>query len=136
MPEWTSVPVVYSTLLIMVAITVSPQGRPSFTLEFPSKSHDSLTIAEIKTAIHKRIPKVSQDPCARGTIIDGNPLQLVANRQRLTLPATGGDKPKPLTDESKTLSAYGVQQGDSLRLKDLGQQVDYRVLYLWEYVSS
>ena len=45
-------------------------------------------------------------------------------------------KPTPLTDESKTLADYGVGEGAKLKLKDLGKQVGYRVLYLWEYVSS
>lgn len=57
------------------------------------------------------------------------------NRQRLTLPVDGG-KPTPLVDEAKTLGDYGVASGTTLRLKDLGHQVPYRTLYLWEYVRS
>ena len=38
-------------------------------------------------------------------------------------------------DESKTLKEYGVGDNAELRLKDLGRQVGYRYLYLWEYVS-
>jgi hypothetical protein len=53
----------------------------------------------------------------------------------LTLASTSSEKPLALTDEEKTLSDYGVTNGATLRLKDLGKQVDYRVLYLWEYVS-
>jgi very-long-chain enoyl-CoA reductase len=41
-----------------------------------------------------------------------------------------------LTDESRTIGSYGVKEGSQLQVKDLGKQIDYRVLYLWEYVSS
>jgi very-long-chain enoyl-CoA reductase len=60
---------------------------------------------------------------------------MVFNRQRLTLPVEGQAKPVVLADEKKTLSDYGISEGAKLRLKDLGPQVAYRWLYLWEYVS-
>lgn len=60
---------------------------------------------------------------------------MVFNRQRLTLPVEGQAKPVVLADEKKTLADYGVSEGTKLRLKDLGPQVAYRWLYLWEYVS-
>lgn len=60
---------------------------------------------------------------------------MVFNRQRLTLPVEGQAKPVVLADEKKTLADYGVSEGAKLRLKDLGPQVAYRWLYLWEYVS-
>lgn len=41
-----------------------------------------------------------------------------------------------MTDENKTLADCGVGEGAKLKLKDLGKQVGYRVLYLWEYVSN
>jgi very-long-chain enoyl-CoA reductase len=53
----------------------------------------------------------------------------------LTLPVEGQAKPVVLADEKKTLADYGVSEGAKLRLKDLGPQVAYRWLYLWEYVS-
>jgi hypothetical protein len=53
----------------------------------------------------------------------------------LTVPS-GGPKPTPLVDEAKTLAAYGVADNAELRLKDLGLQVPYRMLYLFEYVSA
>ena len=59
---------------------------------------------------------------------------MVFNRQRLTLPVEGQAKPVVLADEKKTLADYGVSEGAKLRLKDLGPQVAYRWLYLWEYV--
>ena len=54
----------------------------------------------------------------------------------MTLPVEGQAKPVVLADEKKTLADYGVSEGAKLRLKDLGPQVAYRWLYLWEYVSS
>jgi very-long-chain enoyl-CoA reductase len=60
---------------------------------------------------------------------------MVFNRQRLTLSVEGQAKPVVLADEKKTLADYGVSEGAKLRLKDLGPQVAYRWLYLWEYVS-
>lgn len=62
-------------------------------------------------------------------------MQLVANRQRLKLPVSEG-KPVALTDESRTIGSYGVKEGSQLQVKDLGRQIEYRVLYLWEYVRS
>lgn len=41
-----------------------------------------------------------------------------------------------MTDENKSLADCGVGEGAKLKLKDLGKQVGYRVLYLWEYVSN
>jgi very-long-chain enoyl-CoA reductase len=60
---------------------------------------------------------------------------MVFNRQRIILPVEGQAKPLVLADEKKTLADYGVSEGAKLRLKDLGPQVAYRWLYLWEYVS-
>lgn len=60
---------------------------------------------------------------------------MVFNRQRITLAPSGEGKPLALVDESKSLASYGVPEGAKLRLKDLGPQVAYRWLYLWEYVS-
>lgn len=60
------------------------------------------------------------------------------NRQRITLPNAldKEKKPLPLTDDKKTLADYGVGEDGALRLKDLGFQVGYRWLYIWEYVSA
>lgn len=58
------------------------------------------------------------------------------NRQRLTLVPTGKEKPTALTEDNKSLADYGLSGSNvTIRLKDLGYQVAYRALYLWEYVS-
>ncbi|RXK41823.1 enoyl reductase [Tremella mesenterica] len=62
-------------------------------------------------------------------------ITFVPARQRLTAPSPAGLKPVPLVDESKSLDDYGVGEGGQLKLKDLGRQVGYRVLYLWEYAG-
>lgn len=117
----------------MVSITVSTPGKPTLSLDFPNKHPDQVLIKEVKAAIHAKFPKVRGHRCGREkSSADG--CQLVANRQRLTSPQTEG-KPVPLTDDKASLGSYGVGQGATLRLKDLGAQVPYRLLYVCEYVS-
>lgn len=126
----------------MVAVTVSLKGKAPLKLDFAGKAANDVSIKEVKTAVQAKVPKVCSGlaalaairpyPCVVGPVADL--LQLVRNRQRLTLPVDG-KKPTPLVDEAKTLADYGVTDGTTLRLKDLGKQVPYRVLYLWEYVS-
>lgn len=63
-------------------------------------------------------------------------VQFVPNRQRLTLVPSGKEKPAALTEDNKSLADYGLSGSSvTIRLKDLGYQVAYRALYLWEYVS-
>lgn len=104
----------------MVKVTVSTKGKPTVTLDFPAKHPKDVTIADVKDAVHAKFP------------------QLVPNRQRITLPnaADKDKKPLPLTDDKKTLADYGVGEDGALRLKDLGMQVGYRWLYIWEYVRG
>lgn len=109
----------------MVTLVVSLKGKPKQTLSFPG-DESKTTIKDVKAAVQAQFPK------------------LVANRQRLTLsaPASASTsksgrpaKPLALVDESKTLKEYGVGDNAELRLKDLGRQVGYRYLYLWEYAG-
>nr|XP_018260378.1 enoyl reductase [Kwoniella dejecticola CBS 10117]OBR82536.1 enoyl reductase [Kwoniella dejecticola CBS 10117] len=102
----------------MVAITVSVPGKPTVNLDFAGKPPGQVTIKDVKIAIQAKFP------------------QLVPNRQRITFPSVdGASKPVPLTDESRSLESYNVAEGSKLKLKDLGKQVGYRTLYLWEYVG-
>lgn len=120
----------------MVKVSVSPPGRgKALTEEFAGKDMSSVTVGDVKRAVQKRIPMVSYNeqsyPSPRSTCS----LQYVPNRQRLLYSVPGQTKPVPLTDENKSLADYGIEDGAVIRLKDLGFQVGYRWLYIWEYVS-
>ncbi|CAD6570451.1 MAG: 3-oxo-5a-steroid 4- dehydrogenase [Tremellales sp. Tagirdzhanova-0007] len=99
----------------MVSLFLSYGARPASILEFPDKNSDSVTVAELKSAIHAEFPT------------------LVPNRQRVNLPVSDGKV--PLIDDKRSLGSYGVGEGSNLMVKDLGRQVNYRALYLWEYAG-
>ncbi|GAA5847161.1 hypothetical protein JCM5353_004985 [Sporobolomyces roseus] len=54
--------------------------------------------------------------------------RLNIHRQRITT----GDK-KVLDDDDKSLNEFGVKQGDSLDIKDLGPQIAWKTVFLTEY---
>ena len=118
----------------MVSFSISTKGKPTINVDFPSKHPNNVTVKELKIAVQAKFPKVCPHTYRECRFKAHEVVQLVPNRQRLTLSIDGGN-PAPLVDESRTLGSYGVTEGVNLRLKDLGQQVGYRVLYLWEYVS-
>ncbi|WOO83977.1 Very-long-chain enoyl-CoA reductase [Vanrija pseudolonga] len=102
----------------MVSVTVSIPGKGPQSFDFPGKTAAGVTVGDLKAAIRAKVPK------------------FVPNRQRLTAPSGGEkEKPLPLTDEGKSLADYGVADGAKLRLKDLGYQVGYRWLFIWEYIG-
>lgn len=124
-------------------VSVATKGKSTISLDFPGKTAAQVTVRDVKAGVTNKFPQVSIGLClpqhpleAPGYYDDVSQTyadtQLVANRQRLGLPT--GEKPIPLTDENKTLAEYGVSDDVSLRLKDLGPQVGYRWLYIWEYV--
>ncbi|KAI9639003.1 uncharacterized protein MKK02DRAFT_42036 [Dioszegia hungarica] len=100
----------------MVSLTISTKGKPKVSVDFPDRHPEQVTVKQLHQAVHAKFPV------------------LVPNRQRLTI-SKGEGKPTPLTDESKSLASYGVGDKAELRLKDLGKQVPYRYLYLWEYAG-
>lgn len=120
--------------LAMVSYRISLKGKPKATVEFGDRTAAEITVKQLKAAVHAKFPKVGAANGSTLRLYSPDLGQLEPNRQRLTLPK-GDAKPIPLTEEGKTLASYGVTDSAELRLKDLGQQVPYRYLYLWEYVS-
>lgn len=118
----------------MVTVTIETKGKPSINLDFTGRHPDQVTVADVKAGVNTKFPKVRQ---GFYTSIPRLTFQLVANRQRLTLPSKldAKGKPLPLVEDSKSLGEYGIGEKATLRLKDLGAQTSYRNLYLWEYVS-
>lgn len=58
------------------------------------------------------------------------------HRQRLTLPAKAGAGSKPIVlEDNKALSAYGLKEGDSIVVKDLGPQISWRAVFCIEYLG-
>ncbi|GAA5848936.1 hypothetical protein JCM8547_006393 [Rhodosporidiobolus lusitaniae] len=92
-------------------VTVKPRSaKPSkrfpLTLELPSSSP---TVGELKAAIASKS-------------------KMSVHRQRITTV----DK-KALGEDGKALSEFGVKNGDTLEIKDLGPQVAWRTVFFIEY---
>lgn len=63
-------------------------------------------------------------------------MALRPHRQRLTLSAKAGTKGKPVVlEDAKTLSAYGLKEGDAIVVKDLGPQISWRTVFCIEYLG-
>src|SRR5690349_19727099 len=46
-----------------------------------------------------------------------------------------GEKPVRLENDTKTLKAYGIINGDEIAFKDLGPQIGYRTVFVVEYAG-
>lgn len=63
---------------------------------------------------------------------------LQPQRQRLTMPRPGGSSSKAKSvalDDNKLIREYGLKDGDSLIVKDLGPQISWRAVFTIEYLG-
>ncbi|KIM84893.1 hypothetical protein PILCRDRAFT_817709 [Piloderma croceum F 1598] len=103
----------------MVSVTISAAGKPPtvarglpFTVEFPAKSTDQVTIEDVKSSIANKFPK------------------FYATRQKLSLK---GSKASLASDA--TLKDVGVEDGGELCVKDLGPQISWKTVFMIEYAG-
>ncbi|KAI0076184.1 hypothetical protein K474DRAFT_1663305 [Panus rudis PR-1116 ss-1] len=102
----------------MVSVQVSAAGKTPLakglpaTVEIPGKDLETATVGDVKKALTAKFPK------------------LYASRQKITLK---GDK-KALADEV-TLKTAGVTEDAELTVKDLGPQIGWRTVFIWEYTG-
>lgn len=57
------------------------------------------------------------------------------DRQRLTLPSDGGDKAGPPVQDDATVSTSGLHSAGKVVVKDLGPQIGYKAVFVWEYLG-
>ncbi|KAG0261451.1 3-oxo-5a-steroid 4- dehydrogenase [Mortierella polycephala] len=92
-------------------LTIAPRSPKSrkfpVTLEFAGSPAD-VRVEDVQGAIAEKFP------------------QLYPDRQRLTVE-------KVALETGKTLSEYGLKDGDSVTFKDLGPQISWRTVFLIEY---
>ena len=139
----------------MVTVTVTTTGKPAIKLDFPSKHPDQITVAQLKEGIHAKFPKVGSfffaNPPHTPTLINLDThhhphllfLQLTIHRQRLTLPPTTTaklpdgrpSKPVVLSEDTWSLGQYNIpDSGAVIKCKDLGMQLDWKGVFIAEYV--
>ncbi|CAL1716134.1 unnamed protein product [Somion occarium] len=102
----------------MVSVTIS-SAHPTplakelpITIGLPDKTLDNATIGDVKAAVTQKFPKFD------------------ASRQKITLK---GDR-KALSDET-TLRAAALTDSGELTVKDLGPQIRWRTVFIWEYAG-
>ncbi|KAK0534018.1 3-oxo-5a-steroid 4- dehydrogenase [Tilletia horrida] len=83
-------------------------------LTLPSASP---TLPQLRQAIHAKIPK------------------LHPSRQRIIAATTQKPLVAPVDENKTTLQELGVQEGDTLEVKDLGPQISWRTVFLIEYAG-
>ncbi|GJE85557.1 3-oxo-5-alpha-steroid 4-dehydrogenase-domain-containing protein [Phanerochaete sordida] len=102
----------------MVSVPVSAskptplaKGLPT-SLDFPGKSADEVTIAQVKKALAASNPKFV--PARQGIALKGE---------------------KKLLSDGATLSSVGWKEGGELAVKDLGAQISWTTVFVIEYIG-
>jgi len=90
----------------------SPSGRVLAELDVDGKR----TVSQLKNEFRSKQPKYSVD------------------RQRFTLKTPDGTT-VALEDDEKSLSQYGIKDGDKLNFKDLGPQIGWQTVFFIEYLG-
>src|SRR6267154_3900760 len=120
----------------MVTVNVSAAGKPialarglPMVVELPGKQLEDATIADVKSAIAKKYPKVSRTLSKLVLTLMDIP-KFYQDRQKIALKDS-----RNLLADNVTLKDAGVVEGGELSVKDLGAQVSWKTVFLVEYVS-